>query len=199
LCILDACRRADVAVPEQVAVIAADNDDVICDLSDPPLTSVPHNLDRIGFEAAAMLDQLMSGEASPAGPKLIAPLQVVRRQSTDIVAISDPDIVAAMRYIREHACDPVEVTDVAREVRLSRRVLERRFGKHLGHSPHAEIVRVRLERVRELLLATDLPLVAVAQKAGFSYAAYLNVAFKKRFGQTPGAFRASVAATNGRN
>ena len=192
LCILDACRRVDLAVPEQIAIIGVDNDDVLCDLADPPLTSVAHQLDRIGHQAASLLDRMMAGEAPPAEPLFVPPLRIVTRRSTDAVAISDPIIASALRFIREHACDSISVQQVVRHSGLSRRALERGFAKYFGSTPHEQIVELQLGRVQQLLMETEFTLEEIAHRAGFSSSAYLGALFKKRMEQTPGEYRRAV-------
>ena len=187
--VLDACRRVDLAVPEQVAVVGVDNDEFLCDLADPPLTSVAIDLERIGYEAAALLDHLMAGGRPPKTHMLVGPLGVVRRQSSDVVAVSDADLAAALRLIREQACNGIDVDDLARESGLSRRALERRFQKYVGHSPHAEILRVQIGRAKQLLRETDLGLKAIAVRSGFNHASYLAAVFRENAGLTPGEYR----------
>ena len=187
--ILDICRDLDLAVPEQVAVLGVDNDELLCNLCSPPLSSVAPDCRRTGYEAAALLDQLMAGRRVPAQAHLLQPLGIVTRQSTDVLAIDDPHIAAAVRFIREHACDGVNAADVLPLVPWSRRVFEARFRKLLGQTPHDLIVRHRLERVRRLLVETSLPLEQVADRAGFTHVEYLIALFRQRFGQPPGAYR----------
>jgi LacI family transcriptional regulator len=172
-----------------VAVLGVDNDEILCDLAEPPLSSVVPNTRRIGYEAAAMLDRLMAGEPAPTGPTLIEPLAVMTRQSTDVLAVGDRDVAAAIRYIREHACEGISVNDVLAAVPLSRSVLERRFTRILGHTPKEEISRVRLRRIKQLLAETDLPLARIATMTGFEHPEYLNVMFKGKTGDTPGEYR----------
>lgn len=192
LCVLDACRRAEILVPEQVAVIGVDNDETLCNLADPPLTSIKINFELIGYEAAALLDRLMQGKKPPKSPLTVSPLCVVTRRSTDIVAIDDPLTAQAIRFIHQHACDGISVSDVAQHCSVSRRVVERSFGQFLGTSPHDQIVRAKLSRVKQLLCETDYSLDTIASKSGLSHAAYLSVLFKKEVGQTPGEFRRAV-------
>lgn len=187
--LLDACRNLGVAVPEEVAVIGVDDDDLLCQLAFPPLSSVQTNARHTGYTAAALLDAMMNGAAREAVEIRIPPLGVTARQSTDVLAVSDTLVVRALRYIREHACDPISVTDLMAVVPVSRRVLEKRFEKSVGHSPHAEIVAVRLNRVKELLLETDLTLEVIAERAGFEHPEYLTVMFKREVGEPPGRFR----------
>lgn len=186
--VLDACRVLGLAVPDEVAVIGVDNAETFCELCDPPLTSVVPDAARVGFEAAALLDLLMSG-AEPAAAPLIPPLGIVTRQSTDTVAIDDPAIARAVHFIRRNACAGIGVDDVAGALALSRSVLERGFRTHLGHSPHEEIRRIRLNRVKQLLAETDWPLERIAEAAGYDHPEYMMVQFKRVTGQTPSEWR----------
>ncbi|NNJ24277.1 xylose operon transcription regulator XylR [Alienimonas chondri] len=187
--VLDVCRGLDIAVPEEIAVLGADNDRLLCDLTSPPLSSVICDARRIGYEAAAMLARKMAGEAVPPDAVFVGPVGVETRQSTDTLAIEDPDVAAAVRFIRERAATGINVKDVLRTVPLSRRVLEDRFQSLLGRTPHEEIARVRLARVKRLLLGTDLPIAEIAYRTGFGSAAYLSAAFRKSVGVSPRAFR----------
>jgi LacI family transcriptional regulator len=192
--VLDACRRERLVVPDEVAVIGVDNDTLLCELSSPPLTSVIPNAHGAGYEAAALLDRLMAGKRVPAAARLIPPLGIAARQSTDVLAVEDRAVARAVQYIREHACEGINVGDVLGTVPLSRRVLEQRFQRLLGRTPREEILHVRLGRVRQLLVETDLPLHQVAERAGFAHVEYLSVWFKRETGRTPSAFRAGARA-----
>lgn len=187
--VLEACRRLGVAVPDEVAVVGVDNDELLCDLADPPLSSVIPDVRRTGYEAAALLARLMRGDKLRGEGRLFAPLGVMTRQSTDVVAVDDKHISTAVRYIREHACDGISVADVLKIAPLSRRVLETRFQKLLGRSPHAQILGVKLDRVKRLLTETDLPLAAIAERTGFAHVEYLSVAFKRNTGVTASEYR----------
>jgi LacI family transcriptional regulator len=189
--LLDVCRDLNIAVPEEVAVIGVDNDHLICELCMPPLSSLIPNTHRTGYLAAELLDQLMAGKEVAQAMHLIPPLGIVTRRSTDTLAIEDRDVAVALRFIREYAGGGIKVGDVLREVPLSRRVLESRFVRLLGRTPHEEIVRVKIERVKQLLTETDLPLKAIAQRTGFSSEDYLSVAFKRLEGRSPSTFRAT--------
>jgi LacI family transcriptional regulator len=186
---LDACRRSGIAVPEEVAVIGVDNEELVCKLACPPLSSVVPNARSIGYEAAALLDRLMRGEPEPATPLSIPPAEVIARHSTDVNAIADPDVAAAMRFIREHACEGIGVEDVLAWVPVSRSVLQRRFRKLLGRSIHGVIAGVRLQRAKKLLVETDLGLAAIAQRTGFSHGENLCAAFRQAVGLPPGTYR----------
>jgi LacI family transcriptional regulator len=187
--VLDACREAGFSVPDDVAVLGVDNDEILCELAAPPLSSVIPNTRRTGYEAAMLLERLMSGEEVPPRAHLIAPLGVAARQSTDVLAIDDRAVVEAVRFIREHACEGINVADLLKTVRLSRRALEQRFRRLLGRTPHEEILQVKLARVQLLLAETDLPLYLIAERTGFPHVEYLSVTFKRELGITPRAFR----------
>jgi LacI family transcriptional regulator len=196
--VLNAAREHRISVPEELAVIGVDNDEVLCELSDPPLSSVEPNTQLIGFEAAALLDRMMKGHRPADGKVFIEPSGVVTRQSTDVLAMADREVAAAVRFIRQHATDDISVEDVLDQVPLSRSTLERRFGKVIGRSPKAEILRVRLERAKRLLAETDYSLLAIAQMTGFKHAEYLSVVFKQKTKQTPGQFRAASRSGMGK-
>jgi len=187
--VLDACRRIGVAVPDEVAVIGVDNDDLLCELSHPPLSSVIPNTHRTGYEAARLLDELMSGRKVKGETHLIPPLGIATRQSTDVLAIDDRNVARAVHFIRQHACDGIKVKDVLKAVPHSRTLLESRFKKLIGRTPHEEILRVRLNRVKQLLTETDLPLEQIAERAGFPHVEYLSVAFRREVGMPPSQFR----------
>jgi LacI family transcriptional regulator len=188
--VLEACRQLGVAVPEEAAVIGVDNDELLCELSDPPLSSVIPNTHRTGYEAAALLDAMMSGQKVGAQTHLIPPLGIATRQSTDVLAIDDRHVARAVRFIRERACTGINVRDVLKAVPVARRSLEARFKKLLGRTPHEEIVRVQLNRVQQLLAQTDLSLEEIAERTGFAHVEYLSVVFKKKIGVPPSHYRA---------
>ncbi len=187
--VLTACGEGGLAVPDRVAVIGVDNDPVQCALGDPPLSSVDPNARKVGYEAAALLDHLIAGRRPPRRMVLVEPLGVVARRSTDVLAVADEELIEILRYVREHACTGLTVAEVVAHAALSRSTLERWFAKNVGHSVQAEISRLRIERVRQLLLTTDLPLQTVAQLAGFSHVETLHRLFKRATGQTPGQYR----------
>jgi LacI family transcriptional regulator len=186
---IDACRRAGIAVPDEVAVLGVDDDEVLCGLASPPLSSVMPDAIGAGRLAAELLDQLMRGGQLKRSEWLLPPLGIITRQSTDVLAIDDPLVVAAIRQIRDHACNGIKVTDVARDLKTTRRVLENRFTKRVGHTPHEEIARVQFRRVEHLLLETELSLAAIAARAGFKHTEYMTVAFTKRHGMPPSRWR----------
>jgi LacI family transcriptional regulator len=187
--VLDGCRSAGLKVPEDVAVLGADDDALLCGLCDSPLSSVIPNTEQIGYEAAALLDLLMEGGRAGFKERLISPLGVATRMSTDVLAVEDTAFALAKRFIHEHACHGITVDDVLQGVPLSRMTLERRFRKYLGHSPHAEIRAVQLGRAKQLLAETEHPIHRIAQLVGFGHPEYFSVVFKREVGLSPGLFR----------
>jgi LacI family transcriptional regulator len=187
--VLDACRRAGICVPEEVAVIGADNDEYLCNLSNPPLSSVDMNTEQVGYEAAALLARMMAGEPAPAQPVLLPPRGVVQRTSSDILAIEDQELAAVIRFIREHACEGLRLKELLRKSKLSRRTLQRRLRAVLGRSPKEEILRVQLQSAKGLLTETDLPASTIAERCGFRDPCYFNRIFQAKVGLPPGAYR----------
>ncbi|MBB3205849.1 LacI family transcriptional regulator [Rhodopirellula rubra] len=188
--ILDACRQLEISVPAEVAVLGVDNDRLICEICEPSLSSVIPDTQRTGYEAADLLHRMMSGEqVATEQPLITQPLGVQLRESTDTLAIEDSEIAKALQYIRRHANANIRVGDVLRHLSLSRRALEHRFKKYVGHTPHEEIQRVRMNRIKELLLQTDLSIGEIADRTGFEYVEYMAAAFKRETGQTPTEFR----------
>jgi LacI family transcriptional regulator len=189
--LLDAARRAGLSVPEEVAVVGAENDKMLCETAWPPLSSVQLRGQAAGYTAARLLDEWMRGQRIPAAHEqhLLPPGDVVVRPSSDIVAVEDVRIARALQYIREHATEEPSVERVAREASLSRSALERRMKALTGRSPGEEIDRIRFATVERLLIETDLTLDSIAERAGFQHPQYMAEAFKKRQGLTPGEFR----------
>ncbi|MDZ7722522.1 MAG: DNA-binding transcriptional regulator [candidate division KSB1 bacterium] len=187
--IIQICQNENILVPESLAIIGVDNDDLICEFCDPPLTSVIPDSFRTGFLAARCLDRMMQGDYNFKERQFIEPLGIQKRKSTDIKAINDPDISRAMHYIHKHACEGLNVQQLLSFLPMSRRVFEKRFKRMIGHSPYEEILRIKIVRVRELLIETDLTQGDIAQRAGFKYESYMNQSFKRVVGQPPGVYR----------
>jgi LacI family transcriptional regulator len=187
--VVGACRYVGIRVPDEAALLGVDNDDLVCELSRPPLSSIDLPHERIGYDAAALLDRLLSGAKPPTEAVQFPPLGVVPRLSTDVLCIADAEVVAAVRFIRERGHLPLRVRDVLRVVSLSRRALERRFQRALQHSLGEEIRRAHLERAKMLLARTDLPTRQVAARSGFSNAKHLATVFHAELGVTPSAYR----------
>lgn len=189
LLVLQACRRGGILVPDEVAVVGVGNDDCICDLGMPPLSSVDLDPQRIGYEAARTLNTLMASKGLGRPHWTVPPRGVVTRASTDVLATADQGLIRAVRFIRQHACEPIRTADVLRAAHKSRARLEPRFKNTLGRTIHQEIQRVRLLRVQELLLAGNAPLKQIAQQAGFHSPEYMMRVFRRATGQTPGEYR----------
>ncbi|WP_439631971.1 XylR family transcriptional regulator [Gemmata sp.] len=190
--VLDACRRTGLRVPDEVAVVGVDNDEFLCNLSTPPLSSVDVGVERAGYAAAELLERLMAGEGGPPGPVFLPPIGVVVRRSTEVVATADADLARAIRYVRENACTGLRVADVLRQCGRSQSTLQRQFRAVLGRTPKAEIVRVQVERAKQLLASTDLSVGGVAERCGFSHVKRLCGVFRGQTGQSPGQFRKAV-------
>ncbi len=178
-----------IRVPEDVAILGCDDDLHACELTWPPLSTIDHGARQVGYRSAEMLDTLLRGGTVEPRQLAVSPLRVIERQSTNTLAIEDPDVATALHLIRAEACDGIEVADVLRRVGTSRRTLERAFRKHVDRGIREEIVRVRVARAARLLAETDMPTPDVAAHAGFSSASKLSAVFRKETGQTPTAYR----------
>jgi LacI family transcriptional regulator len=187
--LLEACRRAGVRVPDQLAVLGVDNDEPLCEVCSPSLSSIDANHQAVGYEAAALLADLLKGARPPNLPITVKPRLIVPRMSTDMLAVEDPAITAALRFIRDRGHEGIQVTDVAREVGLSRSVLQRRFRALLKRSVHQEILGAKIKRAEQLLLKSRLPLATVAIRAGFNHLEYMGAVLKARTGATPAELR----------
>jgi len=187
--VLDA-RDAGLSVPEDLAVIGVHNDDLICESIRPAITSIALPLEKIGYEAASLLDRLMQGEPGPDKPIRFPPIEVVQRDSTRPTA-EDRDVARAIQIIRRRACEGLTVEEVCDDLDLavSRRTLERRFVEALGRSPHEEIRRVQCQHARHLLVNTNLPQEEVALRCGFSSNPFFSNTFKRVTGERPSEYR----------
>ncbi len=187
--LIAACRASNVQIPEDVAVVGVDNDHVLCRLTHPPLTSVDPDSSAIGYRAASLLDEMMSGAAAPEEPIKIRPSGIVARQSSDALAVNDAEVVRAMQFIRERVCDGIDVADVARSLCISRVTLERKFAACLKTTPGQAIAQSRTQRVKRFLNETDYTIERIAKFTGYRTQSHLIVAFKRETGLTPGEFR----------
>jgi LacI family transcriptional regulator len=191
--VLEACSLAELRVPEDVAAIGVDDDEVFCTLANPPLSSVALNAETAGYRAAELLDAMMQGRVLKPRRILVEALRVVTRRSTDIVAVDDQDVAAAIQYIHNHQGRHISVADVADEVAVSRRNLEKRFRKSIGRTILEEIQIARLDLAKQLLLETSHPISRVAEISGFGSTGYFINFFQSRVGQTPQKFRVALA------
>ncbi|WP_437205951.1 substrate-binding domain-containing protein [Planctomicrobium sp. SH664] len=183
------CKAAGFRIPEEIAILAGDTDDLLCEVSDPPLSSIVLASGQIGTASVEMLRQLLNQESPASSTVLIPPVRVIERQSTDILAVGDPLFVDALRFIRERARTGILVQDVLQAVPISRRTLELKFQQYLSRSPADVILRVKLERVKQLLTSSDWTIEQIAHASGFSGAPQLCFAFKRELETTPAEFR----------
>ena len=187
--LISICCDAGIRVPDELAILGVDDDDLLCRQSYPPLSSVRPAAEQIGFQAAQMLDELFAGKQIEDSPRRLAPIGVATRQSTDIMAVEDPELARALRFIRDSADQPIDVEDVLKQVPMNRRTLERRFRTVLGRTPLQEIRRVHIEQAKQLLVDTDLPTPNIAIASGFANASRLAIIFRKMTGMKPTEYR----------
>jgi LacI family transcriptional regulator len=187
--VLAACGIAGLKVPDEVAVVGVDNDEVLCELANPPMSSIEPDTHRLGRRGAELLHCMLAGEAVASEQPPVPPRRLVIRGSSDVMAVDDPELAHALRYIRDHASEGINVAMVVDEVAVSRSVLERRFQQLLNRTPKDEIERVQIEHVQHMLLETDWPLERIATMAGYATAAHMCTVFRRRVGETPGQYR----------
>ncbi len=192
--LLAACQRAGVAVPEEVAVVGAENEETLCSFATPPLTSVCFDGQTVGYQAAELLDRLMLGKSPRRREILVPPKGIMVRASSDELVINDPLVAQAARLIRENVLTGINVDDLCRKLNASRSTLDRRMRAAVNRSPKEEITRLRFREVQRLLRETDLTIDLIAEQTGFAHSQYLQAAYKQTFGQTPGAYRRGRAA-----
>ena len=187
--LLEGCRREKIRVPEDVAILGTTNDTLLCNTLSPPLSSIDLNGFEIGYTAAERLARKMRNESVEAVPVMISPIGVVARQSTDVVALPDAEISAAVRLIRENATRNISVDRIAEAVNISRSTLQRRFRQMVGRTVEKEIMRTRMERAKRLLRETNFALSSIAIKTGFATNDYFVQAFRRECGITPNQYR----------
>ncbi|MEI7898738.1 MAG: DNA-binding transcriptional regulator [bacterium] len=192
--LLQACDDAGVSVPEEVAVLGCDNDPMVCDYALVPLSSVDNDWDRVGYEGAKLLDQLMAGKRAPRRPILIPPKGVVTRLSTNILAVPDIRIARAVRFIWDHYPEAIGTSEVAAAAGLNRRKLERDFLMHLGQSVNHEITQMRIEHAKKLLRETKVKTHEVARQCGYNDVSYFSKSFRRLTGASPSQYRRQTAA-----
>jgi len=186
--VIEEAMHRGIQIPEDIAVLG-DDDELLCEAAQPPLSGVKVPSEQIGLEAAAILHQLMQGKKVAQRELKLAPSGVVSRASTDVLAISDEEVAEAIRLIRSSANRPLTVADVADTLAISRRSLERRFKTILHRSIGEEIARVRLDQAKLLLETTEMQIPAVAQASGYGSPEYLATIFKRHTGLTPRQYR----------
>ena len=187
--LLEICRQNELGVPDQIAVLGVDNDSVICSVTWPQLSSIDLDAQRVGYEAASLLARMMAGRSKPRKPLLIPPSRVAVRASTDVLAIEDPLVVQAARFIRLFACKGINVGHIADHLVLSRRTLERRFRASLNRTLNEEILRVKINHAKMLLTQNNYPTKRISSLSGFGSLHYFARAFSRITGETPGQYR----------
>ncbi|MEN8254954.1 MAG: DNA-binding transcriptional regulator [Verrucomicrobiota bacterium] len=185
----EACKRAEVKVPEEVALLGVDNDELVCDFASPPLSSIVLNAEKTGYDAAAVLHRMMQGEAIGEITIPIPAPRIVTRQSTDIVAIDDPVVANALNHIREHYRKGITVSEIASTTGVSRRVLELHFRKSLDRSVYEEVLRLRMNHACVLLMETNLSVAQIAEALNYDEIKYFSRGFRKVVGTSPLAYR----------
>jgi LacI family transcriptional regulator len=184
------CNQLQLRVPDEVSIVGVDDDDLLCELARPSLSSVALPSERIGYQAAMLLFSLLHSKRRKTEAIVLPPGGVVVRQSSDLLSIPDPDVAEALRYIRSNCGRPIQVTDVLHAVSVSRRGLERRFRKCLNRSIFEEINRNHVERARQMLISTNHSMASIADKSGFRDSRHFSILFRKLMGATPTMYRA---------
>lgn len=187
--VIEACKLGDLVVPDEVGVLAADNDELVCGLSNPAMSSVAINFERAGYEAALVLNDLLRGKTKAPVNITVAATHVVVRRSTDFVAITDLNLGKALQFIRDHLREDIMVSDIARAAGLSRRSLEMKFRREMKFSIHSYIRRLRTDQIVRLLMETDLSVGEIAESLGFSDVQHFARYFRAGKGLSPLAFR----------
>jgi LacI family transcriptional regulator len=187
--VLDACAAAALAVPEEVAILGADNNELICETARVPLSSVNHDLEGVGYEGAALLHRLMLGGRPPKLPRLIRPKGVTVRRSTNVLAINYEPARLALQSLQQNYQKRTAIEDAVTASGLSRRNLERAFRRHVGRSLTEQLSTLRLSRAKDFLLQTELSAADIAAQVGFTTPQYFSNTFHKTFGVTPRRFR----------
>lgn len=187
--IIEACRHVGLMVPDDVAVVGIGADEALCGLATPGLTSITHDRPRIGHEAARMLDAAMRAGRPPSAVVFVPPAGIVVRGSSDVMAVEDADLRRALRIIRAKGCTDVSAVDVAMEVGVPRRLLDRKFQRLLGRTIHDELQRTKVAEAKRLLVETDLKLLVISVRSGFAHAPQLCNVFKTVVGMSPMQFR----------
>jgi LacI family transcriptional regulator len=187
------CRQQGARVPEEVAVMGVGNDELLCNVSQPPLSSIRNPFEKVGYDAAVLLDRILCGKTVKK-MHFLPPSGLICRKSSDVLRVGDPVLEMALAFIQDHISEPINVADMLKHVQISRTLLERKFQAELGRTPLVEIRRQRVRRAQQLLADTNLSIANVAAASGFNSDIRFSTVFKKLTGQTPSDFRKSVKA-----
>ena len=187
--VLDACLQSNLSVPDEVAIMGVDNNDVICECLQVPLSSVFHDLERVGYESAALLDRILRGEAVPSQPILIPPKGVVARRSTDVLAVHHEPSRKALKFLRENFRSRIGVGDAVKASGIPRRSLDKAFRQEMGRSIIEELTRIRINHSKELLSHSEISIAEIAAASGFNTPQYFNRIFHGLTGMTPRKYR----------
>lgn len=192
-----ACSLLGLRVPNQVAVLGVDNDQLVCDFGIPTLSSIDPDAYQVGYQGAALLHEILQGASPPREPRLVEPAGLIQRGSTEVFAHEDPVLAEAFMYLRAHACEGIRVKDVVRMFPIARRTLEKVSRQKLGHSPHQEIHRYQIEKAKELLAGSNLSITEVAKRSGLLDGKYLAEVFRKELNTTPSEYRRAARERGG--
>ena len=187
--IVTLCNELGISVPHDVSVLASRDDKIACHSCFPPLSGIIAPTEQIGYQAASRLHKMMKGIEVDVKPTFIPPPGIVERLSTDTLAVEDPRLIKAMQFIKEHAFESITMNDILKVVPMSRRSLERRFSEVFKRTPNDEVRRLRMNKAKELLAETDLPMADIAEACGYSSYNYLSHAFRNATGKSPSAYR----------
>jgi LacI family transcriptional regulator len=187
--VTEACNYAGIRVPDEVAVLGGDYDELMSHISSPPLSTIDQPAEQIGYEAARLLEGMMRGKKPRKSPMLFPPTRVIVRHSTDTLSIDDEMVRDALRLIRDRSHNGIRVSDVVRELAVARRALEQRFVRLVGRTPAAEIRRVRIEDAKRLLVESDRSIASISRATGFGHQDLFSRVFRRSVGVTPSQFR----------
>ena len=187
--VIEAAKIVGVQLPDQIAIVGVDNEDILCSLAEPSLSSIALNTEKAGFETAELLAKLMNGQKMNGQKIIIEPTHVITRASTDVLAVEDKHVAEAMRFIRQNAKKKIQVSDVVTAAGISRCSLYKRFFYVRGHSLYEEIIHTRMEQVAQMLLETDMSVFQIAYAMGDDNDKHIARAFRKEFGISPQAYR----------
>ncbi|MGJ8642135.1 MAG: substrate-binding domain-containing protein [Luteolibacter sp.] len=187
--VVNCCMEAGICVPHDVAVLSGGHDSLLCRACFPALSGILSPTEQIGYQAARLMDDMMKGKSVPAKTTYLPPTRIVKERSTEMLAVEDPQLEQVVRFLREHAFEPITMGDILKAVPMARRSLERRFLQAFGRSPTDEIKRLRIAKARKLLAETDLQMQDIAESCGYATYNYLTHVFKASTGDTPRDYR----------